>query len=366
MDDRLKMMLLLNSVNANAAALAKFLLRGAEPRELWNPAKTDVAQEVFSEKSLAKIRAANDAAWAERELERAGKLGARLLTVDDGDYPQELFDLKDAPLVLYWKGGEKKLPDKKKIGVVGTRRMSRYGREVSMRIGAACAKHDIILISGGAWGVDGCSQEACCGGGGETFAVLGTGIDLVYPAANKKLFERIAERGALISEFPLGANGEPWHFPQRNRIVAALSEKVVVVEAPLKSGSMITARLALELGREIWAVPGQIYGANSEGTNRLIYDGAYPYIGEEIFLDACGIDIAASPPEKKGPEGAGISGEEKRIFNFLAENGAMTIDNLSLAVKMSPADLLKNIALLSAKGIVFMSAPGRYSVKGNL
>ena len=363
---RLKMMLLLNSVNANAAALAKFLLRGAEPRELWNPAKTDVAQEVFSEKSLAKIRAANDAAWAERELERAGKLGARLLTVDDGDYPQELFDLKDAPLVLYWKGGAKKLPDKKKIGVVGTRRMSRYGREVSMRIGAACAKHDIILISGGAWGVDGCSQEACCGGGGETFAVLGTGIDLVYPAANKKLFERIAERGALISEFPLGANGEPWHFPQRNRIVAALSEKVVVVEAPLKSGSMITARLALELGREIWAVPGQIYGANSEGTNRLIYDGAYPYIGEEIFLGACGIDIAASPPEKKGPEGAGISGEEKRIFNFLAENGAMTIDNLSLAVKMSPADLLKNIALLSAKGIVFMSAPGRYSVKGNL
>ena len=165
MDDRLKMMLLLNSVNANAAALAKFLLCGAEPRELWNPAKTDVAQEVFSEKSLAKIRAANDAAWAERELERAGKLGARLLTVDDGDYPQELFDLKDAPLVLYWKGGAKKLPDKKKIGVVGTRRMSRYGREVSMRIGAACAKHDIILISGGAWGVDGCSQEACCGGG---------------------------------------------------------------------------------------------------------------------------------------------------------------------------------------------------------
>ena len=328
MDDRLKMMLLLNSVNANAAALAKFLLRGAEPRELWNPAKTDVAQEVFSEKSLAKIRAANDAAWAERELERAGKLGARLLTVDDGDYPQELFDLKDAPLVLYWKGGAKKLPDKKKIGVVGTRRMSRYGREVSMRIGAACAKRDIILISGGAWGVDGCSQEACCGGGGETFAVLGTGIDLVYPAANKKLFERIAERGALISEFPLGANGEPWHFPQRNRIVAALSEKVVVVEAPLKSGSMITARLALELGREIWAVPGQIYGANSEGTNRLIYDGAYPYIGEEIFLGACGIDIAASPPEKKGQEGAGISGEEKRIFNFLAENGAMTIDNL--------------------------------------
>ena len=365
MDDRLKLMLLLNSINANAAVLAKFLLTGAEPRELWNPAKADVAKELFGEKSLARLRAACGAAWAERELERAEKLGVRLLTVDDADYPQELFDLKDAPLVLYWKGGAQRLPDKKRIAVVGTRRMSAYGRNVSQRLGAACAAHDIALISGGAWGVDGCSQEACCCGGGETFAILGTGVDRVYPAANKKLFDKIAERGALVSEFPLGASGEPWHFPQRNRIVAALAERVVVVEAPLKSGSMITARLALELGREVWAVPGQIYSANSEGTNRLIYDGAFPYTGEDLFLSACGVAPEAAAGWGVAPEGE-ISAEERQIFKSLAENGAMTIDNLSLAVKMSPADLLKNIALLSAKGIVFMSAPGRYSVKGNL
>lgn len=365
MDDRLKLMLLLNSVNANAAALAKFLLLGLEPRELWRPSGADAAKEVFSEKTLAKIRAANDGGWAEREVERAGELGVRLLTVDDEDYPRELFDLKDAPLVLYWRGNVEKLPNKTKIGVVGTRRMSAYGRDVSKRLGAACAEHDIVLISGGAWGVDGCSQGACCENGGETFAVLGTGADLVYPVTNRKLFEMIAERGALISEFPLGSRGEPWHFPQRNRIVAALSERVVVVEAPLKSGSMITARLALELGREVWAVPGQIYGVNSEGTNRLLYDGAYPYISEEVFLSACGVDIAA-PAERGGVKNMEISAEEGLIFKSLAENGTMTIDKLSLTVKMSPADLLKNITLLSAKGIVFMSAPGRYSVKSNL
>ena len=362
MDDRLKLMLLLNSVNANTSALAKFLSLGISPRELWNPSKTDAASEVFNEKTLSKIRKANDEAWAENESERAEKLGVRIITVDDDDYPQTLFDLKNAPLVLYVRG-DLNFSDKKRVGVVGTRRMSAYGKEVSQRLGKACAKHGIALISGGAWGVDGTSQSACCDNGGKTFAVLGTGVDMAYPAENKKLFDKIAENGALVSEFPLGLKGEPWHFPQRNRIVAALSEKIVVVEAPVKSGSMITARIAIELGREVWAVPGRIYDSNAEGTNRLIYDGAFPFIGEDEFLSACGVNVAADAVKDSGTK-ISLSPEERRICEALTENEALTVDKLAVTVKISAADVLKNIAILSSKGIVYMSSPGRYSVKG--
>lgn len=364
MDERLKLLLLLNSVNANAVALEKFTRLGIEPHEMWSPTPIDAAKDVLTERSLQKLRTAESNGWAEKELDRAQKLGISVVTIDDTDYPKELLDLKDAPLVLYWRGNLRRLSGRKMIAVVGTRRMSTYGREVAFRIGTACAVHGLLLISGGAWGVDSTSQSACCENGGEAIAVLGTGADRVYPAANRRLFEEIAQTGALISEFPLGSSGDPWHFPQRNRIVAALAEKIIVVEAPMKSGAMITARLALELGREVWAVPGRIYDMNFEGTNRLIYDGAYPYIGEDIFLDACGTSCDEKTSTEK-PEEIVLSQKEKVIFDVLSQKIAMTIDNLSLVVKMSPSELLKNISLLTSKGIVYMSAPGRYSVKGN-
>ncbi|MDO5116031.1 MAG: DNA-processing protein DprA [Synergistaceae bacterium] len=363
MDERLKLMLLLNRAGANASALASLMPLGISPRELWSPGSVDAAALALSEKTLARLRQAEAESWAERELERAERLGAAIVTIEDNDYPSPLFDLKDAPLVLYRRGGGWPLPELC-VGVVGTRRASAYGKETARAVGADCAKYGVGLISGGAWGVDGCAQDGCASGGGSTFAVLGTGIDVVYPAANRSLFERICERGALISEFPIGESGEPWHFPQRNRIVAALSRKLVVVEAPVKSGSMITARLALELGREVWAVPGRITEAGFEGSNRLIFDGAYPYINGKEFFASCGADT-----EKNGERASDmppLSAEEERIFRYLTENEGQTIDKLSVAVKMSAADILKNITLLSSKGVIFMSSPGRYSAKGNL
>lgn len=365
MDERVKMLMLLNYINAGAAVLAKFLMSGAEARELWEPGKADVAKEAVGEKGLARLRAANNEAWAEREFERAQKSAVTLIFIEGGDYPQELGELKDAPLMLYFKGNIEKLRRRPRVGVVGTRRMSSYGRAVARGVGRLCAEYGMPLVSGGAWGVDGESQRACCENGGDTFAVLGTGVDVAYPQSNAELFRKISEEGALISEFPLGSGGEPWHFPQRNRIIAALSEKLVVVEAPFKSGSMITARIALELGREIWAVPGQIGSYNSEGTNRLIFDGAFPYISDEAFLTACEIE----PAKRKGApaaEPADLSAEDRKILAALKENGETTIDNLSISVKMGASDLLKNIALLSAKGLVFMSAPGRYSIRRKL
>lgn len=362
MDERIKMMLLLTFINAGSSSLAKYLISGASPSDLWAPGKADIAQSIFGEKRILALRRANAEAWAEREYERAYKLGVTILSIEDEAYPAVLTELKDAPLILYVRGSTEILHKKQRTGVVGTRRMSRYGKGTARSIGEICAKYMMPLISGGAWGVDSEAQRACCENGGDTAAVLGTGVDISYPPANAALFETITARGALISEFPLGSSGAPWHFPQRNRIIAALSEKLIVVEAPMKSGSMITARTALELGREIWAVPGQIDSPNSEGTNRLIYDGAFPYISDEVFLSSCGLSV----PQNASLQAAfpdGLSPEDRKILTVLSKNKDMTIDNLSISVKMGAADLLKNIALLSSKGLVFMSAPGRYSTK---
>ncbi|MDO4988033.1 MAG: DNA-processing protein DprA [Synergistes sp.] len=363
MDERLKFFLLLNYVNANKSSAAKFFAKSDDVRELWRPTRTDVAADVVSEKSLAALRKANDTAWAENELERAEKMGISVMTIDDDNYPDDLANLKDAPLILYWKGKAEKFPDTLKVSVVGTRRMSAYGRDVSRMMGRMCGENDIALISGGAWGVDGTSQNECCDAGGATFAILGTGVDIVYPAANRTLFEKISSCGALVSEFPIGSKGLPWRFPQRNRIVAALAQKTIVVEAPMKSGSMITARLALELGKEVWAVPGQIFNSNSQGTNRLIYDGAYPFVDEETFLASCGISQKKKPSEDI-PEN--LTDDERNIINALHENGTMPVDSIAAAVGMTCADILKYITMLSAKGYVYMSAAGRYSLKKNL
>lgn len=366
MDERLKFLLLLNCVNANSQALAKFAALGAPYTELWRPSKIDAAATVFTEKQLARIRDAESRAWPEKEAERAARLGARIVTIDDAEYPERLLDLRDAPLVLYIRGNCRKMPEKC-VAVVGTRRTGAYGRAVARSIGEACARYGAALVSGGAFGVDCESQAACASACGTTAAVMGTGIDVAYPASNRALFEQICERGALVTEFPIGAGGDPWHFPQRNRIVAALAEKVIVVEAPLKSGSMITARLALELGREVWAVPGRIFDANAEGTNSLIYDGAFPYINEKTFFESYGVRTDEGESGTRGVSpAAALEGEEKKIFDYLAANGEKTIDNISVAVKMSAADILKNITLLSAKGLVYMPSAGRYGVRGNL
>lgn len=363
MDERLKFLLLLNYVNANSLALSKFIETGAELSNLWKPTKADPASTIFSEKQLARIRAAEASSWPEFEAERAEKLGARIISIDDEAYPSRLLDLRDAPLILYARGNLRVAPYRC-IAVVGTRRMSVYGKNIARSIGAACARYGIALVSGGAYGVDGESQSACADSLGTTIAVLGTGIDVVYPSSHRALFEKICERGALLSEFPIGSGGEQWHFPQRNRIVAALAEKVVVVEAPIKSGSMITARLALDLGREVWAVPGRIFDANAEGTNSLIFDGAFPYVGEKVFFSSCGVNTEESKAKSAHADSRPqLEADEQKIYDYLLAHGEKTIDNISAALKMNAGEILKSIMLLSSIGLVHMPSAGRYGIK---
>ena len=303
--------------------------------------------------------------WVERELDACGRHGIRIVTCRDAEYPHSLAKTGKAPILLYIKGNM--LPEEARtIAVVGTRRCSSYGYKVAREIGRRAANAGWNVVSGGAKGIDGAAHFGCAEDGGLTAAVLGTGADVVYPPEHKALFERIIERGVIYSEYPLGAKGEPWHFPKRNRIIAGLASKIIVVEAPAKSGAMITATHAAEEGREVWAVPGRIDDARSEGTNRLIFDGAMPLVNLESFFESKSgyaeqslfndDNELCAKPEPRNP-----SPEEKKIMSILSIHGEKTIDNLANEAKMSAAEVFKIISLMSAKGLVFLSGPGRYS-----
>lgn len=229
--------------------------------------------------------AARQRAAAERR--RADSLGARLLTLVDPGYPVALLDLALPPPVLYVQG---QFPPSLLVGssiaIVGSRRTDAYGREAAEHFGRALAVAGLTVVSGCARGVDAAAHRAALAAGGTTVAVLGCGLDVDYPAGHARLRRDIATHGAVISEFPCGCEPKGWHFPVRNRVIAGLARGTLVVQAAQRSGSLITARHALDLGRDVLAVPGPIFDHRSRGTHALLRDGAFPAAGPRDVLDA--------------------------------------------------------------------------------
>ncbi len=220
---------------------------------------------------------------AERELRRAERRGCEILTRCDPTYPTTLHDLALPPPVLYCRG---RLPaGPAAVAIVGSRRMGAYGRQAAQEFAAALATAGVTVVSGFARGVDTTAHKAALTAGGRTVAVLGCGLDIDYPRGNAALADEIQLDGAMVSEFPFGAEPRAWRFPIRNRVIAALSVGTLVVEATVKSGSLITAHQALELGRHVYAVPGRIFDQSSSGTNALIADGAVPALSPRDILE---------------------------------------------------------------------------------
>lgn len=366
MDEGLKVLLLLNSLEGQGRKLWNAVQRKEISADHILRCETKLLASIgVTELAIAEIRRKTDEKWAEKEIEKCAELGVKLTSIKNPDYPALLNDLNAPPLVLYWQGKIQKLPSLN-ISVVGTRGASNYGKKTAYKIGQYCAACGVGLISGGASGIDGYAHLGSCDSGGQTFPVFGTGVDVYFPQSNRKLFDGIKEKGALISEYPLGITGQQWHFPRRNRIVAALSERLIVVEAPIKSGAMITAGLAVELGREIWVVPGRIDEASAVGSNRLIYDGAYPLVDLEEFFKSRlkrSSGFAQKLDDEELQKRYSLSPDEEKVVKVLRQKSEQTVDNIALEVKMSAADILKMIAILSAKGIVCSSGSGRFSVK---
>ena len=244
-------------------------------------------------KALAAAAAAGET--AEREAREAERLGGRIVTLLDPDYPPGLRHLSPPPPVLYLRG---ETPDAETpaIAIVGSRRADAYGREAADLFARALAAAGVTVVSGFAQGIDAAAHRATLAvPGGRTVAVLGCGLGVDYPRGHRQLGEEIAERGTLLTEFPCGLIPRGWHFPLRNRSIAALSSGTLVVQAALRSGSLITAHHALDLGREVWAVPGRIFDEGSLGANALIREGAHLAQHPSDLLEMLSPSAAALP-----------------------------------------------------------------------
>lgn len=241
---------------------------------------------------------------AQKEFELARRQNIRLLAFDDPEYPENLRAAEDAPPVIYVRGQINCLRQPLSLSIVGARNASLNGRKLASQISCELTSQGIMIVSGMARGIDTAAHKGAMfalNRSGSTVAVLGTGIDIAYPAENQKLCEQIAGQGAVISEFPLGTEPSAGNFPRRNRIVSALTDGTLVVEASLHSGSLITARLALEQGRDVFAVPGFPTDERSAGPNKLIKDGAFLVENAEDILNVLSADARQKIPRTPRP-----------------------------------------------------------------
>ncbi|MEN3043963.1 MAG: DNA-processing protein DprA [Candidatus Hydrothermales bacterium] len=289
-------------------------------------------------------------------IEKCYKLGINILTKLDKNYPQELKSIFNSPLVIYYKGNLEVLKSRK-VGIVGTRKPTKYGRDVAFEFSKALSKRKISIVSGGARGIDTVAHIAALEAGGTTICVLGCGLDIVYPPENKKIFKEIEKKGILITEHPPGTRPFSYNFPLRNRIIAALSEVIIVVEAGEKSGTFITVKWALDMGKDVFAIPGEIYSPKSKGPNFLIKQGAHLATDPLDILEHLGIE------EKLFKEEVKLESEERKIFNYLKEKGKKNIDEIREDLKIEIAELISLLINLEIKGIIRNDGGGFYSIK---
>ena len=283
---------------------------------------------------------------AEEELTRIRKLGCLLLNWDEPEYPQRLLEIYDPPPLLYVRGDPSVL-NKHSISMVGTRRPTPYGNQVAERLGRDLAERGFTIVSGMARGIDSSShQGACRASHGAAVGVLGTGVDVIYPKENRKLFGEVEKRGALISEFPLGSHPAPENFPVRNRIVAGISLGVVVVQGAQYSGSLITARLGMEFGREVYGIPGNITAEE---------------LPTEIRAELFPVE-ATSRAERASLFAEALSPQEKNIFVLLGVDEAVHVDELVEKSELNSSEVLAALCEMEMKGIV-RQMPGKQFVK---
>jgi DNA processing protein len=304
---------------------------------------------------------------AAREEERAASLGASVLTLVDADYPRSLLDLSLPPPVLYVLGT---LPAAPAVTIIGSRRVDLYGLAVAEAFGRDLAAAGAVVVSGFAHGVDAAAHRgALTAAGGRTVAVLGCGLAVDYPRGHARLARQIAERGALISEFPPGTAPAQWQFPVRNRILAALAQATLVIRATPRSGSLITVRHALDLGRDVYAIPGRIHEPGSQGPNGLIRDGAFLAQDPRDILENLDPPLGIRPPrsphrsdrERESVGEAALSAPSSPLLAVLAPDEARTTEELALATGWPVERVVSELLTLELAGDVRRRPGGGYA-----
>jgi DNA processing protein len=313
---------------------------------------------------------------ATEELARTARAGITLLCWHDADFPRWLLNIPDPPILLYVKGRTEVL-SKAGVSVVGSRAASSYGLKMAEELAGQLARRGLTVISGLAMGIDAAAHRGALAAGGQTIGVLGCGLDVIYPEQNRKLFELIPENGAIVSEYPLGTGPDGFRFPARNRIISGLGLGVVVVEATQRSGSLITAELALDQGRDVFAVPGRADSVKSTGTHRLLQAGAKLVLdvnditSELLLADQSAGKKAAAASDKiagaasdkiAGAARAELNAEEKKIIDLL-EVYPKTVDDVIVGSKLPVERVNELLLILEFKGLCEVLPGRQYQIK---
>ena len=315
-------------------------------QNIYNATKNEISVMggLISEAAIDSIINNKDITIARELYRNIEKSEISVVSYSDELYPNELKNIYDPPLVIYYKGNINRI-DENAMAIVGARKVSPYGKYVANELGKILGENGVTVVSGMAYGVDAQAHKGALEVNGFTIAVLGCGVDVCYPKTNKKLMEDIEKKGVIISEYGPGTQPIAQNFPGRNRIISGLSKGVIVVEASIKSGSLITSEFALEQGKEVYAIPGNINNANSEGTNKLIKDGAIPLISTRDILEELHIEN-----EKKYP--MELDKDEIELLNTIKENQPVTIEKIVYFNKKSIPEINGLLTILEIKGLI--------------
>ena len=302
---------------------------------------------------------------AEKELDALRKVGGKLVSWKEPEYPQALLQIYDPPVMLYVRGDTQVL-NSPSLSIVGTRRPTVYGSQMAERMGRDLAVRGLTIVSGLARGIDAIAHQGATAVGGRAIGVLGTGIDVCYPKENKKLYEKVLERGAIVSEFPTGSHPAPENFPVRNRIIAGMPLGVIIVEGKQYSGSLITARLAMEFGREVFGVPGNVTQEVSFAPNLLIKQGAKLVTNADDVIEELPTPVRAALVKAEAVEAEqrslllvdGLSAVQRKLYELLSAEESRHIDDIVDNSGLNSSEVLATLFDLEMKGIV-RQLPGK-------
>ena len=353
-----------------ARLAGKLLRQFGGPEEIFRASLTElegcqlpaaVAQAIFSRAAFRD---------AEKELAEVRKAGCRLINWNETEYPRLLQEIYDPPPLLYVRGDVQVL-NRHAISIVGTRRPTPYGNQIAERLARDLAERGLIIVSGLARGIDSSAHRGACGASrGGAVGVLGTGIDVIYPKENRKLFEEVEKRGAIITEFPMGTYPAPENFPVRNRIVAGMPLGVIVAQGAQYSGSLITSRLGMEFGREVYGVPGNITEPVSFAPNQLIKQGAKLVAGWEDVVEELPTEIraelfpveATTREERASLFEQNLSPTEKLLFAMIRIEEPIHVDALVESTGLSSSETLAALCEMEMRGII-RQMPGKQFVR---
>jgi len=331
--------------------LLKLMDSFGPPEDIFSKSSAELKEAKIGDKVATAISSYSRSDQTKKGLKTLNDLNASIVTLKDPEYPRLLLNSPSPPPVLFVRG-ELKAEEKLVVAIVGTRRATGYGRAATQRLARELTARGVVIVSGAARGIDTLAHKGALDADGRTIAVLGCGVDVSYPPENEELLEEISGRGAVVSEFVPGTSPAPGLFPQRNRIIAWLSHGVIAVEAGARSGALITARLAAEGGREVFAVPGGIFSNQSTGTNKLLKEGAKLVGRVEDVLEEFG-----SVYQDEGTKGDAVldsnalSADEKRIYKLLGPE-PVHVDDITDKLGI-PSHKLHSILLgMELKGVI--------------